>query len=230
MAGTDTFEDMCRSRRTTAVLVALALASAACSGSNASDPVVTPAPPAAAGDTEPPPVTEAPTTTTTPTTTSTTVAPTTTIDETAALIAEIEADLNEGEEAFLTAAGDPSNPQSKVLLAQHFALASLQVLEEFLEQLVANDTIARPGRETQSVVKVLAILASTSGSATVTTCRIDAGVVVVPSSTPGAPEIIVNDEILRYGNQVELQFVDGVWKPTANTVLSTETGVTSCDA
>lgn len=60
---------------------------------------------------------EAPTTTAATTTVpTTTAAPTTTIDPTDALIAEIEADLNEGERVFLEGASAPSDPQLLVVL------------------------------------------------------------------------------------------------------------------
>jgi hypothetical protein len=228
MAGTDTFEDMCRSRRTTAVLVALALASAACSGSNASDPVVTPAPPAAAGDTEPPPVTEAPTTTTTPTTTSTTVAPTTTIDETAALIAEIEADLNEGEAAYLRGGMAPGSPEAQELAASAYVGPALERTLERYAQFARDGLLLRPNPQIPNVIVVEAILDRADSTAMVDLCRVDASVSYQPLGESGQ-EVIFDDQIVRFRTTTQLVMEDGVWKVVDGTTNDRALGVDSCD-
>jgi hypothetical protein len=96
--------------------------------------------------------TTVPTTSTAPTATP---APTTTIDPTDALIAEIEADLNEGEQVFLEGAGDPASETSRANLAKYFTNPSLAVLLGFYDSLVREGLVARTNPEVPSTIRVL---------------------------------------------------------------------------
>src|SRR5688572_30707356 len=101
-------------------IAAILIAATACTDSSgAADPspatTVT-----TASTTDAPSTTESTTTTSAPTTTSTTDAPTTTVDPTDQLIADIEADLNAGEQVFLAGAADPASEQSRTNLERYF--------------------------------------------------------------------------------------------------------------
>ena len=90
---------------------------AACSGDDEADPTTTAAATTVTVvETTEPDDTTSTVAPTSSTSTSTTAAPTTTIDPTEALIADIEADLNAGEAAFLAAGADPSNPELRAEL------------------------------------------------------------------------------------------------------------------
>jgi hypothetical protein len=234
MERTDTFAIMSRSRRTTTALLTLTLIAAACSSSsNGTGELSTTAPtppPATTGDAEPPPVTDATTTTTTTTTatTTTSVAPTTSIDEAATLIAEIEADLNEGEQAFLAAAAQPGLDESRTLVERHFAGEALQRVLASLAALAEDGLVVRPNDAVESAIVVLEITESAGESATVSLCRIDAAVVVVAASDV-TPEIIVNDIVRRSITMSNLQTIDGVWAVFGSETTDETEGATTCD-
>jgi hypothetical protein len=172
-------------------------------------------------------LTTTPATTSTTTAPTTTAAPTTTIDPTDALIAEIEADLNEGEQALLDGAAAPAAESSRANLARYFTGRSLESLLEFYDVLVAEGFVGRPNPEVASVVNVRSIVEENDGSVLVDFCRIDAGVVIQQLSDGN--EIIVNDEITRYEFRVPMVKVDGIWASPGGELLSEEVGVTSCD-
>ena len=135
------------------IVVALSLtvvAVAGCSGSDDADPTTTSGT-AAPATTPAPPATESTSTTaTTAATTSappTTEAPTTTLDPTAALIADIEADLNAGEQALLAAGADPSTRTLRAEVARYLAEDGLERVTEFLDWLASDGLLVRPNPE-----------------------------------------------------------------------------------
>lgn len=174
----------------------------------------------------PPTTSAAPTTTSTTTAPTTTAAPTTTIDPTDALIAEIEADLNEGEQVFLAGAGDPASEASRTNLARYFTGTTLENFEAFYDVLVAEGFKARPNPDVPSVLKVNKVTEE-GGSVIVEFCRIDAGVVV--EQLGDGTEIIVNDEIIRYEFRVPVVQRDGTWTAGGGEQLSEQVGVATCD-
>jgi hypothetical protein len=220
---------MSRSRRTTTALIALAFVASACSGSSSDSGEVasTPSssPPVTVGGSSPPPVTDA--TTTTTTTTTTTVAPTTSVDETASLIAEIEADLNEGERASTEAGRLPGSPESQEILTKYYAGPSLELLEDLFRQLVTDGLELRPNTLVPAVVEVFEILETTTDQATVRICIIDTALVVVPP-TDSTPEVIVNDAITRYVTDSLVIRTDETWRLSGGTTVSESPGATSC--
>jgi hypothetical protein len=232
MAPTDTFPHMSRSRRTTTALIALCMTAAACSGSSTGTDERTTAepapPPATIGETGPPSVTDATTTTSTSTTTTTTVAPTTSIDEAATLIAEIEADLNEGERAFLAAGAQPGAQESRDLVGRYFAGEALQRVIASLEALARDGLVVRQSASVESTIEVLEVIDSTLEIATVRLCLIDAAVVVV-APTDASPEIIVNDVVRRSVTSSSVQRVDDVWAISSSETTEDTEGATTCD-
>jgi hypothetical protein len=181
------------------------------------------------GPTSTPTTSEAPTTTATSTTApTTTAAPTTTIDPTEALIAEIEADLNEGEQVFLAGAGDPSSETSRANLARYFTDSSLEVLLGFYDSLVTEGLVARPNPDVPSTIRVLELEGGgTSSTARGVYCRIDAGVVI--EKFVDGSEAVVNDSIIRYDTMTDFLKVDGVWVLPGGEVLSEAIGVQTCE-
>jgi hypothetical protein len=150
------------------------------------------------GPTSTPTTSEAPTTTATSTTApTTTAAPTTTIDPTEALIAEIEADLNEGEQVFLAGAGDPSSETSRANLARYFTDSSLEVLLGFYDSLVTEGLVARPNPDVPSTIRVLELDCRERSTASrrellQNRCRCS------DREVRDGSEAVVNDSIIRY--------------------------------
>lgn len=218
-----------------AAITALALSAAACSngGNDAADTTVPTVAttasttlPTTVATTQPAPTTAPPTDPPT-TIATTTLAPTTTIDAEQALIKEIEADLNEGEQALLTATGEPSSPASPELLSEYFANDSLEFLLGVLDDLASGGFVTRPGRDVQSSVFVRSILESDGTTALVRTCRIDAGAIVVPP-TSDAPEVVYNDLVVRYESEVDVVRANDRWKQRAGSTLERIEGATKC--
>jgi hypothetical protein len=210
-------------------LFALLCIGTACSSDEEAQPATT-TEISVTGPTSTPTTSEAPTTTATSTTApTTTAAPTTTIDPTEALIAEIEADLNEGEQVFLAGAGDPSSETSRANLARYFTDSSLEVLLGFYDSLVTEGLVARPNPDVPSVVAVAAIVEERSdNSVLIELCRVDAGVVV--ERFGDGSEAIVNDEIIRYDLRVDVVRRDGIWASRGDgELLSERSAVTTCD-
>jgi hypothetical protein len=158
----------------------------------------------------------------------TTTAPTTMVDPTVTLIAEIEADLNEGEQVFLAGAADPASPPNRQALETYYsgdALASSLACYDFL---VANDLRARPNPEVPSITKVLELIESRTDRATIAVCRVDAGVSY--ATAPDGSEIIFDNSIVRYDARVELNRIDGTWVvPGDGETFQTLPQVTTCD-
>ncbi len=230
-------------RHLAATVAAAVIVLAACSASDSEPaPLDTEAPTTTA---EPPP-TEAPTTPA-PTTTETTVPdtavtivvttteppPETTTTTTttppltdAELIAEIEADLNEGEQAFLLGAANPDSPES-IKSAETYNLGtSLEFILNFYENLVDTGIRYRPG-ETASFIEVLSFnpTSRTTGNARI--CRVDASVEYAPA-TPDRPEVITDDRVIRFVSDNELVFADDIWKLGDGSPVSETEGVATC--
>ena len=74
----------------------------------------------------------------------TTEAPTTTLDPTAALIADIEADLNAGEQALIAAGADPSTPVCGTTCPSTSSATGLDRVNEFLDGLVRDGLVDSP--------------------------------------------------------------------------------------
>ena len=141
------------------IVVALSLsvlAAAGCSGSDDADPTTTSGT-AAPETSSSPPDTDAPATTATTVATTTapptTEAPTTTLDPTAALIADIEADLNAGEQALIAAGADPANPELCGPTSRGTSPATgLERVNEFLDGLVRDGLVHRPNPDVPNVI------------------------------------------------------------------------------
>jgi hypothetical protein len=226
---------MSRSRRTTTARLTLAFAfsltAVACSGGStestpSSPPTSLPLP----VDTASPPVTDASTTTTSTTTTSTTttVAPSTTIDETAALIAEIQADLVAGEQAYLQGGMAPGSPEAQALAAQFNAGPALERTLERYAGFAADGLLLRPNPEVPNVIVVDALIDRVDSTATVDICRIDAYVTYQPIGD-GGTEVIFDDRVGRFLTTTQLVFQDGTWKIYDGTTNDLTIGVDSCD-
>jgi predicted secreted protein len=136
-----------------------------------------------------------PATTSTTTAPTTTAAPTTTIDPTDALIAEIEADLNEGEQVFLEAASAPDDPQLRAAVLRYFSGESLGSVTRILDQLVAEGLLGRPSDSIDNVIAVRTLeeLNEADATAIVVVCRVDAAIVYEAFSD--GSEAIVSDTV-----------------------------------
>ena len=158
----------------------------------------------------------------------TTGAPTITLDPTAALIADIEADLNAGEQALFAAGADPSNPALRADVAQHFAGDALTRVTEYLDQLAADGLLARENPEVPTVVKVREVTPSDGDAVnTVLMCRIDSTVVY---EQLGDQEAIVNDLIVRTVTSVPVVLSDGIWRVEGGgNQLERAEGATTCE-
>jgi hypothetical protein len=213
------------------IVVALTLtvlAAAGCAGDDDADPTTTRNPAATSVVTsEPaatiPPTTERSTTTSAPTT----AAPTTTIDPTEALIADIEADLNAGEQALMAAGADPSNPVLRAEVERYFADAGLVRVNEFLDGLAQDGLVNRPNPDVPNAIVVRRLIdAASDDQASVEICRIDAAVVYEPI---GTSEAIVNDQIIRTTSEVVFRKLNGVWVSRGDgDILESTEGATEC--
>lgn len=211
-------------RAAAGALIAGGLLVAACSGDGDAGGLTTvPGTVVTSVDSTGPPTTDPPPTTTDP------PAPTTTEDPTATLIAQIEADLNEGEQVFLAGAQDPANPESRAALERHFTDDALAQLTEFYDALVADGLIARPNADVPSTIRVLELVGrESSDAAEIVYCRIDAGVVVDPM--PDGREAIVNDAVTRYDTRTQVFRIEGVWTiPGTGELIGKWPAATSCD-
>ena len=147
---------------------------------------------------------------------------------TAALIADIEADLNAGEQALLAGAGDPGSPASRVNLERYFSGRALQQLIAFYDALVADGLTARANPAIPSKLEVIALVEQVSDESVIAdVCRIDAGVIV--DTLVDGSEAIVNDEVVRYEFRLPLALVDGLWTIQGGDPSSEQVGVSECD-
>jgi hypothetical protein len=158
----------------------------------------------------------------------TTIAPTTTVDPTEALIAEIEADLNEGEQVFLAGAADPASPTNREALEKYYSGAALTLSLQTYDFFVANDLRARANSEVPSLSRVLEVISVEPTRATVVLCRVDAGVVY--QLAEDGSEVIYDNSITRYDTTVELELTNGTWVlPGDGETSQTLAEVTTCD-
>lgn len=235
MAETDTVHPMTgRWARAVTLLVGVAATTGACSGSDgatpatpleSAEPITAPPSTDAAVSTTATTETSASTTTATSTiatTTTTEPAPTTTtLDD---LRAEIEADLNEGEQAFLQGASTPDDPDSIAALTSFNSGRSLEIAEELYAALVANGQSARASVEVPSTIRVEEILSTEAAATRVIYCRIDGAVVF---NSDGS---VANDEPVRYVVDAEVVLDAATWKLNDGETLARVPGSTSCDS
>ena len=213
------------------LLVALGVGAACSSGGDTETaPSSTPPPTTVAATTtttaEPTTTTAAPTTTVAPTTTA---APTTTVDPTGALIAEIEADLNEGEQALLAAAAAPGSPEARANLERYFSGQSLEGLIRVFDQLVQDGLVGRASATVESVLRVRDIVEvnPSQSEATIVVCRVDAAVVYEPLSD--GSEAIVSDAITTVVSESLVTKFDGIWRLDSGVRLEDLPGASTCD-
>jgi hypothetical protein len=239
MPETDTVHPMTgRWARAVTLLLGVATATVACSGSDGPTPAsplesaepITAPPTTDAGpaSTGAPEVTEPPTTTSSTTTTTTTTEPaptTTTLDD---LRAEIEADLNEGEQAFLEAGGQPDSAESRELIARFETGPALASTLALFDGLAADGHVLAPNPSLPSSISVSSLEIVEEGKATVILCRIDAGI-VREASTGGQVGRLINDTIVRYTTRTQLVLDGGAWKISDGETLTREEGQTSCE-
>ncbi len=211
-----------------ATAAVIACVGVACSGG--SDDAVTTGPTTVDTPVNAPSTTASPTSTTSSSSVAqtTTTAPTTTIDPTDVLIAEIEADLNEGEQALISGAADPASTANREILAQYFAGKALELTIEFYDQLAADNLRARPNTDVPSVIKVLEVVEVQPDRATLLVCRIDAAVLY--QAADDGSEIIFNDSVTRYDTTAEFELRNGTWLSLGGGETSQELAeVTTCD-
>lgn len=226
--------------RAVSLAVGCTALAAACSGSD--QPTVEP-PLESAEPITAPPSTNAPAPTTTDgvepvtstTTTSTSMAPatstttpappTTTLED---LRLEIEADLNEGEQAFLEAASDPGSPMAEQLARAYQQGVALDVVLRLLSDYASNGEILEPNPSIPNAIEVIDILDVDGDDAVVKFCRIDAATKLIPGSN-GAPDSIVDDRFGRFLTVAELKQRDDVWIITSGDTESLTLGISTCD-
>ncbi len=217
------------------IVAAAALLAAGCSGSDDSADTTIDFSTGTLADSTAPITTSTPTTTTAPTTTTptttTTVAPTTTIDPTTQLIADIEADLNAGEQALLSAGADPSNPELRAELERYLSGAALERGLALVDGWAADGFRVRPNPDVMSMFLVYSVSdvdnLDEASRAVIQVCRVDAAVVYEP--LPDGREIIVDDGVYRTVGETEVLQVDGIWRANGGTTTEELSGVTSCD-
>ena len=217
------------------------LALAACGGGEDAVSTTLPLPPetvatlpAETTDVEPAETTAAPTTNPTPTTSSTTTSTTTTepFNEPSDLAATIQRDASAAEVALLEAIGDPGSARARELANRHFYGETLNNLLELLDQLVIDGLVGQPNPDVTSTIVLLSepVLVNGAGTrAEAKTCRVDAGMIVEPSTSGDGPLIIVNDRILRTIADTRFVLDDGVWKLDGGDTIDETVGATSCD-
>jgi hypothetical protein len=201
----------------------------ACSGSDdqvrvsGPDPVTAPSITRTPDTTQPAP---APTTTTT-----TEPAPTTTLDPIDELRNAVQLDFEDSEIAFLAAFASPESEESRSLLTTHFDEEILAKLLQDLDALASDGLRGKPNPAIPQTAELLDDPVQVDSDATrisVTTCRVDAGIVFVPGASPES-DIIVNDTVRRITSITEFVFKNGVWKLATGIELTNRVGETSCD-
>ena len=212
---------------------------AACSGSDGQvrvsgpDPVTAPSIAGAPDTTQPDPAT--PATTEPVATTSTAPAPTlgpiAEIDPLKLIAEQVQRDFEASEVAVLKAFNDPGSPESAVLLKAHF---TERILQRVLSDLATLEEDGLRGKWNPDIPQVVVILDEpkfvddTQLRISMTTCRVDAGVVFVPGEN-SETDVVVNDTVRRVTAITEFLFEDDVWKPATGTELTNQVGETSCD-
>lgn len=180
------------------------------------------------------PTTTAPPTTAPPTTVPpTTVPPATVASADAELAAAIQRDATAAEAALLTAIATPADPSSEALVRHYYAGDSLARVLEALTFLVENGLIGRPNPEVPSVLIITGEprpVGGTGSEIEVTTCRVDAAVILLPlSDDPNGPTAVYNDRITRTEATTRFSLADGIWRIEGGTTISESEGDTTCD-
>lgn len=163
------------------------------------------------------------TTTSPPATTSTTTEPaptTTTLED---LRAQIEADLNEGEQALLATLATPGEDDALELLRVYFAGESLEAVLGIHERLVQDGLVGAPSPETPSLHVVLEVTATSNGAAKILNCRVDAGLLLTPDD-----QAVVNSTVVRYLSENEVVFDGTHWLLSGGTTLTRTEGTATC--
>lgn len=179
----------------------------------------------------PSPTTKATTTTTTTSTPTTTVPEATVADTTvptatdakADLLAEIEEDLNENEQAFLAAGSDPGGAKAAAALEAHFTGAARENFQSFFAQLAETGRRVRANPDEPSFVRVLEVLEASDRSASLRICRIDAAVIFIPPNEDFPDGAIFNDEVLRYVNRITVDFDGTRWRSAGGESIDSAT-------
>lgn len=140
------------------------------------------------------------------------------------LRAEIEADLNEGEQAFLELGATPTDPATIEQLSKYYVAESLDSVAATFASLANDGNSLRIDPQTRSSQTVIAVLDAVVGRVTIRRCRIDAGQVVRADD----PTSVVNDEVVRFISIVDVVFDEGRWKLEGGELVSEEQGERTC--
>lgn len=162
----------------------------------------------------------------------TTSPPTTAASADAELAAAIQRDATAAEAALLTAIATPADPSSEALVRRYDAGDSLARVLEALTFLVENGLIGRPNPEVPSVLITgePRPVDGTGSEIEVTTCRVDAAVILLPlSDDPNGPTAVYNDRITRTEATTRFSLADGIWRIEGGTTISESEGDTTCD-
>ena len=224
--------------RTYALIAAASMAMlAACSGSDGQvrvsgpDPVTAPSITSTPDTTQPEPDSTTPETVATTNITTTTPAPTTTLDPIAELRSAVQLDFEQSEIVFLAAFASPESDESRSLLTTYFDEEILAKLLQDLDALASEGLRGKPNPAIPQVVDLLDDPVQVENDATrisITTCRVDAGIVFVPGASTES-DVIVNDTVRRITSVTEFVFKNGVWKLATGVELTNRIGETSCD-
>jgi hypothetical protein len=210
-----------------AIAAAATLLVVGCSDSGESADTTTVSATGTLADSTAPTTKNPPTTTSAPTTTST-VAPTTTIDPTTQLIADIEADLNAGEQALFAAGADPTNPALRSALEQYYSGTSIAAVTKFLDGLVTDGLLMRPSATVPSTITVQSIetVDDPATAAVIVMCRVDSSVVFEPL---GQTEVIVNDQVSNTTSSSRVFLINETWRLDGGSSTEERPGVTTCE-
>ncbi len=190
-------------------------------------------PPTTVPPTTVPPTTVPPATVPPATVPPATVPPATVASADAELAAAIQRDATAAEAALLTAIATPADPSSEALVRRYYAGDSLARVLEALTFLVENGLIGRPNPEVPSVLIITGEprpVGGTGSEIEVTTCRVDAAVILLPlSDDPNGPTAVYNDRITRTEATTRFSLADGIWRIEGGTTISESEGDTTCD-
>jgi hypothetical protein len=226
--------------RTDALIAVASIAMlAACSGSDGlarvsgPDPVTAPSITSTPDTTQPEPEPASPATTDSSPTTNTATTPTATIapDSIAELRRAVQLDFEKSEIVFLAAFASPDSDESRSLLMTHFDEDILAKLLQDLDTLADDGLRGKPNSAVPQAVQLLDDPVGVNNDATrisARTCRVDAGIVFLPGSSPES-DVVINDTVRRITSITEFVFKNGVWKLATGIELTNRVGETSCD-
>ncbi len=162
-------------------------------------------------------------------TTSTTTAPTTTVLSLEQIAADIERDLNLGEQAWLAAMADPTSAELRGELLKYFSGNPLQVVVGFVGELEREGRVGRPNPEFPAVIELMGPVSvddvAAPTHAEVRACRIDTVVIVQPAA---GGDVVINDETARYVGTFELMLDEEIWKHVGGATDDTTLGAVAC--